>query len=575
MTISKIVIQNIRGFDDTTLDVQFLPNKPNIFIAPNGFGKSTLSTAFNCARGAKLLVDEKDKHRQQEVRISLLKICHEGKWLTADETKNEVSEEFEISVIKSNIEAKAKMPRPNGFAVARPYLEISDLDLGPVPPKAVLNYNSSDYKILLAENSKLSPNLTKILNNSICSDLLSNIDVIDKLKQKRCTELFDASLLFLVAAKGTKPDIAQRFSQEFTSAIMACEPIKQIVQIIEQSATETNLVERFLLTFQLHKLIEDNRAEFKKWLQRCDFERRLSNIKAFINDINGGWVAANIKETKGRLIIKFPDANSLSNGQRDLLYFTCALIKVTNSRSQKPIILIIDEIFDYLDDANIVVAQYFLSKLIEDFKKEGRRIYLALLTHLDPVFFKGYALQKQNRIYLGMPNQSISNTMKKVILQRDDAVWKDDLSKYFLHYHPERKDISKIFNETYGLPKKHGVSVDFYDFLREHWEKLVEGAESYDPFAVCAHVRIAIERCAYEKIGDLQRRAEFLDLHGTAAKLELAESLNVNVPEVCFLLGVIYNDAMHRKDNLDQSSSIALKLKNIALQSVMKKAVAW
>ncbi|NKB83737.1 AAA family ATPase [Ochrobactrum grignonense] len=59
MTISKIVIQNIRGFDDTTLDVQFLPNKPNIFIAPNGFGKSTLSTAFNCARGAKLLVDEK------------------------------------------------------------------------------------------------------------------------------------------------------------------------------------------------------------------------------------------------------------------------------------------------------------------------------------------------------------------------------------------------------------------------------------------------------------------------------------------------------------------------------------
>ncbi|NKB83738.1 hypothetical protein HED51_11295 [Ochrobactrum grignonense] len=226
------------------------------------------------------------------------------------------------------------MPRPNGFAVARPYLEISDLDLGPVPPKAVLNYNSSDYKILLAENSKLSPNLTKILNNSICSDLLSNIDVIDKLKQKRCTELFDASLLFLVAAKGTKPDIAQRFSQEFTSAIMACEPIKQIVQIIEQSATETNLVERFLLTFQLHKLIEDNRAEFKKWLQRCDFERRLSNIKAFINDINGGWVAANIKETKGRLIIKFPDANSLSNGQRDLLYFTCALIKVTNSRSQ-------------------------------------------------------------------------------------------------------------------------------------------------------------------------------------------------------------------------------------------------
>ena len=51
-------------------------------------------------------------------------------------------------------------------------------------------------------------------------------------------------------------------------------------------------------------------------------------------------------------------------------------------------LLTIDEVFDYLDDANLLVAQHFLLELMKQFKDAGKSIYVVILTHLNPSQFK-------------------------------------------------------------------------------------------------------------------------------------------------------------------------------------------
>lgn len=43
--ISNITIKNIKGFMDqnNSFDVHILPNKVNLLVAPNGFGKSSIA----------------------------------------------------------------------------------------------------------------------------------------------------------------------------------------------------------------------------------------------------------------------------------------------------------------------------------------------------------------------------------------------------------------------------------------------------------------------------------------------------------------------------------------------------
>lgn len=577
MTISKIHIENIRGFEKVSLTVNLRPNCTNILVAPNGFGKSSISTAFNCARGSKLNVDEKDKHKKKDAAVSRLSIEYDGKTLHANSNLNEISGEFDIHVIKSNIEPKAKLPKINGVTIAKPYLEIPSLDLGPMFEKEKISFDINNYKPLFGDNAKVVPNLsTRCDDELLRSELLNVITSIDKLKQKKSSDLFEEMIEMVKGLEGTKASISDKVAAEYARKFDELPHLKAVFDVVMKHGQGNTWLDSAIICYILKDLSGSDRPNLKKWLQYAVYSRRLKSLKDFIGDINGAWVTAEIKETKGRVLVAFPDASSLSNGQRDLLYFGCNLLRTRETTSTRPCILLIDEVFDYLDDANIVVAQYFMSKLIDTYREEGRQIYICLLTHLDPVYFKGYALKRQQTVYLGDTTQKISETMRKVIVHRDDTCWAADLSRHFLHYHPDDCDISEIFNSTYGIPKKHGKSHGFYAFLKEEWDKCVAGGGSYDPFAVCAYVRVQIERCTYSKIQNQPERERFLlECNGTANKLEFAESIGILVPEACLLLGVVYNDALHRKGAIDQSSTIALKLRNLGLQSMMKQAINW
>lgn len=576
MSIKKLHIENIRGFSSVELPFELLPNYVNIAVAPNGFGKSSISTAFQCIQGSRLRVDNVDKHLHKEDQPSLLSILNDDIWLTANEEKNEISQYFSVNVIKSAVKPKAKMPRVNGYAVARPYLEMENIELRKVVPKISLDYSLASFKDELSPNQKVVPNLLKLCDSGPTrSFLLSNLSEIDKLKKKSTQLIFKGVREFIKSNRGTKQEISQEIETLFSEKVSDDAVLRGLIDGLCTIEPKISISDSILLLYQLNELREKNRGDLKKWLEFGDYQGWLEAARDFIRDVNSAWVEATISEKKGKVVTTFPQAESLSNGQRDLLYFACNLWKARDAGSSRPTILVIDEIFDYLDDANLLVAQYFLSNIIKYYKRRSGMIYIVILTHLDPVFFRGYALKKQRVIYLQSNSSCVSETMRKIIGQRDDCVWKEDLDKYFLHFHPGDRNISSVFNESFGLRKVLGTKKGFYDFLEVEWKKAVAGDSKYDPFAVCVFLRINIEKCAFEKISNEDCQRRFLETSGTANKLLYAESIGISVPEVCFILGILYNDALHRKDGVTNDSSVIIKLQNISLRKMMRAAIDW
>ncbi|MCI6417360.1 MAG: hypothetical protein MR791_08550 [Bacteroidales bacterium] len=94
--ISEIRVKNIKGFGDTVqpIKVRILPNKVNLLVAPNGWGKSSLTTAFESLRSNKIDVEKENKHKQDETLESELTIVYDGTSYTATSHKNEINNLF-------------------------------------------------------------------------------------------------------------------------------------------------------------------------------------------------------------------------------------------------------------------------------------------------------------------------------------------------------------------------------------------------------------------------------------------------------------------------------------------------
>ena len=59
--LKKIHIENIKGKADFEANFKNLTaNQVNIVVAPNGYGKSTITTAFKAAASGRMKLNEKD-----------------------------------------------------------------------------------------------------------------------------------------------------------------------------------------------------------------------------------------------------------------------------------------------------------------------------------------------------------------------------------------------------------------------------------------------------------------------------------------------------------------------------------
>lgn len=323
----------------------------------------------------------------------------------------------------------------------------------------------------------------------------------------------------------------------------------------------TSEAEKFLAIIQIINLYKNNKINFQKACTYRVYELEKERYKQLLHSFNSSWGELNFKESRRRLIVEFPDFYSISNGERDVLSFVALLATAKRNLNKNSNLLVIDEVFDYLDDANLIAVQYFISQLIEEYKALGKRIYTLILTHLDPNYFRNFVFSKQKVYYLNAQNLQVNQNLINLLCKRNEPSIQDDVSKYLLHFHPSCINKRHEFKGL-GLKETWGEGYNFDDFINKEISKYLGSQADYDPFAVCCSLRKKIEKIIYAQLKDIHSKTKFIETHKTQAKLSFAEECGINVPEVYYLLGIIYNDGMHWKYGRDNVSPLASKLEN-------------
>jgi len=486
----------------------------------------------------------------------------------ANDLKNEIAASFDIHVINSQLISKAKKLKISGSTVVTSAIEVQPIVLIKTIPKAAkLPYSYSAAKAEFGGNGKILPNITTLLCKNILMIAISATVDFSKQGQVGYTNKINAFKTLANTIKGSKEDILNAVSDTDIQSILDIPYICQISDTIKSSGIELpSQIDYALAALQLANIHANNKLDFKKAVEYAKYSVEKAAYIQIFQSLKETWKNITPKETKDGLVIEFPKANQISNGERDIICFVAQLKKAKLKFKKNKSILIIDEIFDYLDDANLVACHYYLTEMIFEIKSEGRQIFPLIMTHLNPGFFRNFTFSNRKVCYLNKISV-IDKEVEKIIINRSKSSIADPISKYFLHFHNEDKDLTTEF-QTLGLPTSLGKASLFTEHCKKHLNKYL-GGESFDPLAVCCAVRRQIESSAYEMLTPTHQ-TEFLSTHKTVDKLEFAKSKGLNIPEKYFLLGVIYNDALHLKENQDNFSPLGSKLGNLTIKHMIK-----
>lgn len=580
MNIATIEIINIKGIEKNLFKLDLVPNKPNILVAPNGFGKSSFAIAFDSLKSSKIELDEKNYFNNiltNRPKLSLT--LSNNTTLTADDNQNTISTTFDVFVINNQTEPKSTLQTHNGYSYAKSSLEITPTILvQTIPEKIDFNYNSGIIKSEFGINgNKLLNNISSLFN---CGQLFNRIEnEIDftRFSLKKYKTIIDSSITSINQQVDTGAEIKKWIVSEILPKINVLDEFVKFSNIISSFgfSEAKNAADVFLAVWQIITIKNKIGANYKKACKYLFYLDEKDHYTQTIASFNPVKVRFDIKpkEIKNSLIVNWPKAHEISNGQRDILTFITLLLKSRRDFKKNDCILIIDEIFDYMDDANLITFQYYISTFIDEMKRKKKRIFPILLTHLDPLFFNHFCFS-DNQIkvnYIKEINIKSNQKILKLIYKRTEPSIKNIVDTYFFHYHPNTSTINLLSEFTTLNLNVDWAKPDsfFKKVFREVRRYLFENV-SIDPLAICFGVRIQIERLVYEMIPDDINRKKFIEeINGTKNKLHFAQSIGIHLPETYFLLGIIYNTSLHLTEGQDTSKPLGLKLENGTIKQMI------
>lgn len=574
--IISITVEKVKGIDTKTFDLQLIPNKPSILVAPNGFGKSSFTAAFNKLNGNGIKLDKDTFHQNDETNKPKLTIVIENddstqSTITAEENVNTIKTEFDIFVINNLLIPKHKKQTFSGNTVVSSSIEVAPITLiDKIPTKEAIDYTPTASKAAFGTNGKILPNISALLTNSqFVGELVETID-FSKFDGTRIATaitnfatqinlLTGTASQILTAGASLLPDLKQKGNLE------------TIVTLLDKhNSGLTDETEKYCTAIQIVELYKKDRKKFADTGKYCDYLNEKTAHENLFKSFNATWKNIKPKEVEGALIVEFPKANQISNGERDVITFLSLLIRSRRKLKKENSILIIDEVFDYLDDANLITAQYYITKMIGAFKAEGRKIFPLIMTHLNPYYFKNFCFKDQKVYYLNKAVAHINRAIEKVIFNRENALIKSDLDCYFLHHHTSSIDAGTNFT-TVGLDLALSKATDFKAAVNAEMAKYLNGRTTYDPISVCLAVRLKVEEVTYTQLSSPTDQTEFLTTHMTVNKLNFAEEKGVVVSDTFYLLGVLYNDIAHIRPHTDYATPIISKLNNRVIKNMITK----
>lgn len=579
MKITGIEIRNIKGINHLDLNLNLIPNKPNIFVAPNGFGKSSLSIGFDSLKRNKIELEDKDYHLNNKANRPILSVKVEDatgeRILTADDTQNTITNEIDIFVINSQLIAKATKKSFGGKTIAIPSLDITPTILvQTIPPKVSFSYTFLSAKTTFGSNGGILPNIKNIFSNAIILyDINDEIDFA-KFRQVRVSDAIQQIKDDINAQRGTATQIKQWIDANRRTNMDSIFEFNKLASIVRKFNEITSDVDSYLAAFQIIDLSQSMGADFKRAINYNIYIDEKRYYETTISSFNTTRYTIKPKEDKRHncLVVEWPKAYEISNGQRDVLSFITLLMKVKRNSRKKNCILVIDEIFDYLDDANLISFQYFITTMIEEMKEQGKLFFPILMTHLDPFFFNHFCFNKHKLkvVYLKNIPQTFNSNLIKLVQNRGNVAIQACVDKYHFHFCPNAINITTEFTAL-GLIQSWGESQVFHQFIETEVQKYLADDPNYDPLAICIGVRVKIELLIYNQITDPVKQQEFIDIHGTKKKLEYSEDIGLSIPEIYYLLGIIYNDNLHLRNGIESLKPIGIKLENLTIKNLIRK----
>jgi hypothetical protein len=579
MKIKSIEITNVKGIGNKVFNLDLIPNKPIILVAPNGFGKSSFSIAFDSLKKSKIELDQKHFHNDDDTNRPILSLTIEDsagqRTITANDTSNSINNDFDVFVINSQLMAKATKMNISGNVIVKPSLEIAPIVLIPtIPAKVIFTYSPSTAKASFGVNGKILPNISNVFNCApLMWDITQEINFL-KFSQKKVSAAISSIINEINAQGGTGDAIKVWIDTNKKAELDSIEELRKLSEILRKFDEIKTDVDSYLAAFQVIEVAQSMGVNFKKAVNYLCYQDDKEYYENTISNFNTTRYTIRPKEDKksNSLIVEWPKAHEISNGQRDVLSFITLLMKAKRNFRQQNCILVIDEIFDYLDDANLISFQYFITNMIEEMKSQGKNFFPILMTHLDPLYFNHFCFNRHKIkvVYLkDVPYQSNPNIVN-LIKKREDSTIQTLVDKHHFHYEPSSINISTQFSAL-GLPATWGDSVRFHQMIAYEVQKYLADQHDYDPLAICFGVRVRIEELIYNQIADPLKKAEFIAKHGTKKKLDYCEEIGHTVPETYYLLGIIYNDRLHWREGIDNIRPVAIKLENLTIKHLIRE----
>ena len=125
MKIRKVKICNVKGIREHSIEALLYPNRPNILVAPNGFGKSSIATAFASIEPGGMKLSEDNAHNNDITNLPSLEIeLTDGRTIFADSQTNTIKNLFHICVAHNALKPGATAQHFNRRTIVKTYMEI-------------------------------------------------------------------------------------------------------------------------------------------------------------------------------------------------------------------------------------------------------------------------------------------------------------------------------------------------------------------------------------------------------------------------------------------------------------------
>lgn len=280
--INSIEINKIKGIDYLKLQLNLISNKPSIFVAPNGFGKSSITAAFDSISSNKLIITRDNLHNSKENSDSYIKICdvrekNENE-LIADLKTNSISSKYKVKVINNKVTSDAKMLNINGFNIPKSDLIVKDITLTNfIPEKKYFNYFVTKYRSEYKINKYIFSNLDELFNSQNFIIRLGNVkkNLDNILKKKRINETISELEAQFQTKTIKQTDFFNAFDKnELIDKILDDSDVRVICDDLDKILNIKNKVEKTIFVIQLIKVYNDNKTEFVKIYKRAVYEKR-------------------------------------------------------------------------------------------------------------------------------------------------------------------------------------------------------------------------------------------------------------------------------------------------------------